>query len=180
MNPARQTPPVLGFAAYSGTGKTTLLTRLLPLLAARQLRIGIIKHSHHDFEIDREGKDSYRLRKAGAVQTLIASPYRTALIEERQPPREPRLDELLARLDRDTLDLVLVEGFRHESFPKIELHRCATGKPFLYPNDPSIIALASDGTADIHLPLLDLNRPEQIAEFILNFASSTGEPDNAG
>jgi molybdopterin-guanine dinucleotide biosynthesis protein MobB len=163
-------PPVLGFAAFSGSGKTRLLEALLPMLQERDLRVGIIKHSHHDFEIDRAGKDSFRLRKAGARQMLIASRFRTVVIEERHPPQEPRLEPLLLKLDRSKLDLILVEGFRHERFPKIELHRRVLGKPFLHPQDSSIIAFASDqpcaGTA---LPQLDLNQPRQILSFILDF-----------
>jgi molybdopterin-guanine dinucleotide biosynthesis protein MobB len=164
--------PVIGFAACSGTGKTTLLTRLLPVLSGHGLRVGMIKHSHHDFEIDRPGKDSDRLRKAGAQQLLIASPYRTVWIGENPQPREPRLDALLERIVPDSLDLVLVEGFRHVAFPKIELHRAATGKPLLYPHDASIIAVASDEPLDTQLPCLDINQPDTIAEFILETLAS--------
>jgi molybdopterin-guanine dinucleotide biosynthesis protein B len=164
-------PPLLGFAARSGTGKTTLLAELLPLLEAEGLRVGVIKHSHHDVEIDRPGKDSYRLRKAGARQLILASPYRTVLIEEKRPPREPRLAELVVRLDLGSLDLVLTEGFRHEPFPKIELHRHGLGRPFLHPHDTSIIAIASDRKLDTLLPQLDLNRPRQIVQFILGLIS---------
>ena len=166
-------PPVLGFAAFSGTGKTSLLETLLPMLREGDLRVGIIKHSHHDFEIDRVGKDSFRLRKAGASQMLIASGFRTVVIEEQHPPQEPCLETLLLKLDRSKLDLILVEGFRNERFPKIELHRRAQGKPFLHRQDSSIIAFASDqpcaGTA---LPQLDLNQPRQILNFILDFIAT--------
>lgn len=167
--------PVIGFAAFSGTGKTTLLTRLLPLLSARGLRVGVIKHSHHDFEIDKPGKDSYRLREAGAQHMLIASPQRTVWIDENSQPREPELDELLERLTPGKLDLVLVEGFRHVAFPKIELHRAATGKPLLYPDDSSIIAIASDVPLDTSLTCLDINRPEQIADYIIERLHLTGQ-----
>jgi len=166
-------PPVLGFAAYSGSGRTTLLSELLPILVLANLRIGVIKHSHHDFEIDQPGKDSYRLRKAGARQMLIASPYRTALISEQPAVQEPELGDLLTRLDRDHLDLVLVEGFRHIAFPKIEVHRAATGKPLLHREDESIIAIASDTNIDTTLPRLDLNRPRDIADFIVEYLEST-------
>jgi molybdopterin-guanine dinucleotide biosynthesis adapter protein len=172
MNGLLERPPVLGFAACSGSGKTTLITALLPMLAQRGIRVGVIKHSHHDFEIDQPGKDSYRLRKAGAVQMLIASPYRSALIEENAAPREPDLSELLTRLDRDTLDLILVEGFRQVAFPKIEVHRAATGKSFLHPRDPSIIAIVSDAPVTASLPRLDLNRPQDIVAFIINFIAA--------
>jgi len=166
-------PPVLGFAAYSGSGKTTLLSELLPILVLKNLRVAVIKHSHHDFEIDQPGKDSYRLRKAGACQMLIASPYRTALISEQPAAQEPELHDLLTKLDRDHLDLVLVEGFRHIAFPKIEIHRAATGKPLLHSEDDSIIAIASDMQINTTLPRLDLNRPQDVAEFIIGYIEST-------
>ena len=173
MNPLFEQPPVLGFAAYSGSGKTTLLSALLPMLAQRGLRVGVIKHSHHDFEIDQPGKDSYRLRKAGATQMLIASPWRSALIEEHVARQEPELETLLKKLDRSQLDLILVEGFRHIPFPKIEVHRADTGKPFLHPDDPSIIAIVSDAPTKTSLPQLDLNRPHDVLDFILDFITRT-------
>jgi len=166
-------PPVLGFAACSGSGKTTLLSALLPILVLKNLRVAVIKHSHHDFDIDQPGKDSYRLRKAGARQMLIASPYRTALISEQPTVREPELGDLLTNLDRAHLDLILVEGFRHVPFPKIEIHRALTGKPMLHRDDDSIIAIASDSEINTTLPWLDLNRPLDIAEFILEHLKST-------
>ncbi|MFQ5643373.1 MAG: molybdopterin-guanine dinucleotide biosynthesis protein B [Thiogranum sp.] len=165
-------PPVLGFAACSGSGKTTLLTALLPMLVDAKLRVAVIKHSHHDFEIDRPGKDSYRLRKAGARQMLIASPWRSALITEQPDRREPELADLLLQLDRTRLDLVLVEGFRHSAFPKIEIHRAATGKPLLHCEDDSIIAVASDTDIDTTLPRLNLDRPQDVAKFILDYLQS--------
>jgi molybdopterin-guanine dinucleotide biosynthesis protein B len=160
--------PVVGFAAFSGTGKTTLLTQLIPLFKQRGVRVGLIKHSHHDFAVDRPGKDSYRLRAAGASPVMLVSKYRRAVITELDGEREPRLEEQLSFLDRSQLDLILVEGFRHERFPKIELHRPILSKPLLYPDDPSIVAVASD----THLPLpgsvalLDINNPATIAQFI--------------
>ena len=161
------TKPVLGFAAWSGTGKTTLLVKLLPLLKQRGIRVAMIKHAHHNFDIDRPGKDSYELRKAGADQVLIASSRRRALITETPADVDPDLRELVASLDLDNTDLVLVEGFRHVAFPKIELHRPSTGKALLYPHDRSIIAVASDKPVDTGgMPLLDINRPTEIMEFI--------------
>jgi molybdopterin-guanine dinucleotide biosynthesis protein B len=162
--------PVLGFAAASGTGKTTLLIELIPILKQEGLRIGLIKHSHHDFEIDQPGKDSFRLRKAGASSVMLVSRYRRAIITEFVPEREPRLDDQLKQLNQSELDLVLVEGFRTEQFPKIELHRPSLEKPLLYPNDPYIIAIATDAVLDVpdYLTQLELNRPETIAAFILN------------
>ena len=161
--------PVLGFAAFSGTGKTTLLLKLLPLLKARGLRVGMVKHAHHAFDIDKPGKDSYVLRKAGADQVLVGSARRWALITEHKAKREPRLDELLRYLNQQSLDLVLVEGFKAEAFPKIELHRPSLGRPLLCLTDKSIIAVASDMplSTKTGLPLLGLNRPEGIADFIV-------------
>ncbi len=178
MNSLTAHVPVIGFAAHSGTGKTTLLTRLLPVLSAQGLRVGMVKHSHHDFEIDKPGKDSYRLREAGAQQVLIASPHRTVWIGENVEPQEPELTELLQRIVPGNLDLVLVEGFRHVDFPKIELHRAATGKPLLYPEDPSIIAIATDEPLDTTLPCLDINQPQAVAGFILETINThrTGTP----
>ncbi len=162
--------PVLGFVAASGTGKTTLLAELIPILKQDGLRIGLIKHSHHDFEIDQPGKDSYRLRKAGASPVMLVSRYRRAMITEFTSENEPRLDDQLKQFDQSELDLILVEGFRAESFPKIELHRPSLEKPLLYPNDPDIIAIATDAelkTPD-YLIQLELNRPQMIADFIQN------------
>ena len=172
MNALYTRPPVLGLAGFSGSGKTTLLTALLPLLEMRGLRVGVIKHSHHDFEIDQPGKDSFLLRKAGARQILIASPFRTVLIQEHRHPTEPELEELLNNMNRQALDLILVEGFRHVSFPKLEIHRAETQKSFLHPLDPSIIAVATNTGAVTHLPRLNIDDPEEIALFIREFITS--------
>jgi molybdopterin-guanine dinucleotide biosynthesis protein B len=162
--------PILGFAAYSGTGKTTLLTQLIPTLTDRGLRIGLIKHSHHNFQIDQPGKDSFQLRQAGASPVMIVSRDRRAIITEIKPEREPALNEELTHFDQSELDLILVEGFKAEKFPKIELHRASLEKPLLYPDDPNIIALASDCSLQIpdYLVKLDINQPNMIADFILN------------
>lgn len=163
--------PVIGFAAFSGTGKTTLLTQLIPQLRQHGLRIGLIKQSHHRFEIDHPGKDSYRLREAGAATVMLVSSHRRVVMVELAEPHEPNLEDELAELNQSQVDLILVEGFKQAQFPKIELHRQALNNPFIYPNDPSVIAVA----ADIHLPLptriswLDLNQPSHITRFILNF-----------
>jgi len=160
--------PVLGFAAFSGTGKTTLLEKLIPQLAESGIRVGMVKHAHHEFDIDKPGKDSYRLRKAGAQQMLIASSKRQALMTENAILQEPRLDELITRLDLEHIDLVLVEGFKHVAFPKIELHRKALGKTLLHLEDPDIIAVASDHLTDCgDLPALDINDTVAIAAFIV-------------
>ncbi len=167
---------VLGFAAYSGTGKTTLLKRLIPLLKEKGLRVGLIKQSHHDFEIDRPGKDSHELRLAGASPVMLSSPWRRAIITEHAERRERGLAEELAYFDQASVDLILVEGYKHEPFPKIELHRPALGKPLLFPQDPSIIAIATDGPlpADPAIPRFDLNAPAAIAEFILAYLFNHG------
>jgi len=162
--------PILGFAAFSGTGKTTLLTQTIPILKHHGVRIGLIKHSHHNFQIDQPGKDSFRLREAGASPVMLVSTHRRAIITEISPEQEPRLDDQLKLLDQSELDLILVEGFKAEQFPKIELHRPSLNKPLLYPNDPNIIAIASDCTLETpdYLIQLDINQPEIIAAFILN------------
>jgi len=165
--------PVLGFAAYSGAGKTTLLKKLLPLLTERGLRIGMIKHAHHSFDIDTPGKDSYELRKAGATQMLVASAQREALMIDKPAPAEPHLDTLIGQLRQDELDLILVEGFKQVAFPKIELHRPSVGKPALYPGDDSVIAVATDAALPeaTNLPVLDINDPVAIAAFFLERVS---------
>lgn len=162
--------PLLGFAAFSGTGKTTLLKQIIPRLKNRGLRVGLIKHSHHAFEIDHPGKDSYELRQAGATPVMLSSSRRRAIIMEHPEAREPVLNEELAHFVQTGLDIILVEGFRHERFPKIELHRPALGKPLLHPNDDTIIAVASDvaPVSASPIPCLDLNDPEQIVGFILD------------
>ena len=159
--------PVLGFAAYSGTGKTTLLVKLLPLMKLQGLRVALIKQTHHDFEIDKPGKDSFELRKAGANQVLIASDKRCALMTEYEKSVAPDLNDLVNKLDLDNIDLVLVEGFKHLLFPKIELHRSSLGNRLLFPEDDSIIAIASDGALNTAgLSLLNLNAVEEIAGFV--------------
>lgn len=169
--------PLLGFAAYSGTGKTTLLEQLLPQLTAAGLRIGVLKHGHHDFDVDHPGKDSYRLRKAGATQMLIASRNRYALMTE-TPEAEAQFDYLLDRFDRQQLDLILVEGCKNIAFPKIELHRQCLDKPWLYHNDNNIIAIASDCNSDENLPFptdiphMNINELEAIKDFILDYVAS--------
>jgi molybdopterin-guanine dinucleotide biosynthesis protein B len=163
--------PVLGFAAWSGTGKTTLLVHLLPLLRSRGLRVGMVKHAHHSFEVDQPGKDSYELRKAGASPMLVVSRRRWALMTDLEQEREPVLQEMLDRLDQSQLDIVLVEGFKHEAFPKIELYRPTVGKELLFPNDPNVIAVATDAPLPqpVRLPLLDLNDVGAIADFVVSF-----------
>ena len=159
---------MFGFSAYSGTGKTTLLKQLIPLLKAKNLNIAVIKHSHHDFELDVPGKDSYELRKSGADQTIICSTTRMAIINEfKDPAEEPRLTEILESIDSYKIDLVLVEGYKQLRFPKIELHRSTLSKPYLFPDDPSIEAIACDVKPPVNHPqMLDINNIDAIAEFV--------------
>lgn len=167
--------PLLGFCAYgSGVGKTTLLTSLIPVLREQGLRVSVIKHAHHTFDIDHPGKDSYRLRRAGAVQMLLGSRQRWALMTElptlpEQPRQEPKLHQLLPHIDPALADLVLVEGFKQEAIPKIEIYRPALNKPLLADHDQHIIAVASDGPVTTALPVLDLNNPAEIAAFVLQW-----------
>jgi molybdopterin-guanine dinucleotide biosynthesis protein MobB len=161
--------PLLGFAAYSGTGKTTLLCKLIPLLKDKGIRVGVIKHSHHHIEIDNPKKDSYKLRHSGAMQMVVTSPKRTAIIiEHPDKAEEPSLEETLENIHATELDLILVEGFKQADLPKIELHREAFDKPYIYPDDSNIIAIALDHTLnDDNAPLqLDLNNPQEIVDFI--------------
>ncbi|WP_367989105.1 bifunctional molybdopterin-guanine dinucleotide biosynthesis adaptor protein MobB/molybdopterin molybdotransferase MoeA [Vibrio sp. NTOU-M3] len=169
--------PILGFAAYSGTGKTTLLEALLPKLTAAGLRIGMLKHAHHNFDVDKPGKDSHRLRKAGASQMLISSRNRYALMTE-TPESESEFEYLLSRFDASKLDVILVEGCKNIAFPKIELHRDAVGKPWLYPNDENIIAIAADShVADSSLPQLHINDLDEIATFVQQYVKHFAQPE---
>ncbi|HGS4674954.1 MULTISPECIES: bifunctional molybdopterin-guanine dinucleotide biosynthesis adaptor protein MobB/molybdopterin molybdotransferase MoeA [Vibrio] len=170
QNPQRPNLPLLGFAAYSGTGKTTLLEALLPKLTAAGLRIGLLKHAHHDFDVDKPGKDSYRLRKAGASQMLIASRNRHALMTE-TPDAEAKFDYLLTRFDAEKLDVILVEGCKNIAFPKIELHRAEVGKPWLYPHDENIMAIAADEMVETDLPQMHINDLDAIADFVLDYVN---------
>jgi molybdopterin-guanine dinucleotide biosynthesis protein B len=163
--------PVVGFVAPSGTGKTTLLRRLVPLLREAGLRVGYIKHTHHDLTIDQPGKDSHDVAEVGAEQVLLAAADGWAMLDyapRRGADGELPLAELVTRFDAERLDLVLVEGFRHEHHPKIEVHRTACGKAPLYPDDPDIIAVATEAAlppeaAPVRLPIAD---PAAIAEYI--------------
>ncbi len=170
---------VLGFAAPSGTGKTTLLKAVIPLLKAGGLRVALIKHTHHDLDLDQPGKDSYELRHAGASPVLLTGPRRWTLFEERSGEADAPFFPALARLvGGGAPDLVLVEGFRRERLPKIEVYRPASGRAPLYPEDPGIVAVASDGPLPVatDLPVLDLNAPEAVAEFILGRWRASAAP----
>ncbi|HVA35392.1 MAG TPA: molybdopterin-guanine dinucleotide biosynthesis protein B [Stellaceae bacterium] len=158
---------IFGLAGWSGSGKTTLLTRLLPALIGRGLSVSTVKHAHHDFDIDQPGKDSWRHRKEGATEVMVASSQRWALMHEHRGAPEPKLDILLRQMT--PVDLVLVEGFKADDFPKLEVYRALVGKPLMFPDQKSIVALASDQrVAGCPLPQLDIDDIEGIARFILD------------
>lgn len=164
--------PVIGIcAAGSNAGKTTLITQLIPALAQQQIRTSVIKHAHHRFDIDHPGKDSYQIREAGAVQTLVASNVRWALMTERQrtknQAKELDLTALLAQIDISFADLILVEGFKSATIPKIEVYRSTMGLPLLAPTDPYIIAVAADLAVEVVVPVLNLNAISTITAFIM-------------
>lgn len=162
--------PVLAIAAWSGTGKTTLLQAIIPTLCARGVRPGLIKHTHHNMDVDTPGKDSYELRKAGAAQTLVASSQRWALMTETPDEKEIDLAYLISRMDHSRLDLVLVEGFKHEPVAKILLFRSDTGHDVNELTlDEHVIAVASDIPLSVQVPVLDINDGERIVDFILQW-----------
>jgi molybdopterin-guanine dinucleotide biosynthesis protein B len=157
---------IIGLAGWSGSGKTTLLTKVIPCLTGRGKRVSTLKHAHHNFDVDRPGKDSFEHRSAGATEVLVISANRWALMHELRGAPEPPLPELLAKLSQ--VDLVLVEGFKREAFPKLEIHRSANGKPLLHPDDRWIVAVASDTPLPAaSVPVVDLNDIEAIADLLL-------------
>lgn len=171
---------VFGIAGYSGSGKTTLIERLIPCLTARGLKVSVIKHAHHGFDIDRPGKDSWRHREAGASEVMLTGNKRWALLHESRDEAEPSLDEYLSHFS--ACDLILVEGFKHEPVPKLEVFREANGKPPLWPDSPHIVAVATDAPIKTHLPLIDINDAEAVATFIiatLNIYPHDGEAEHA-
>ena len=172
INTNDSTPPIIGFCAHSGTGKTTLLKQIIPILKDKGFKLGIVKHAHHNFDTDQPGKDSYELRKAGAKNMLVSSSRRWALINEHfSENEEATLTELVDIITRQSLDIVLVEGFKRETFPKIELHRRGLEHSYAYSRDSHVVALATDENppSDISIPILDINDPNQIADFIVDY-----------
>ena len=156
---------IFGFAGWSGSGKTTLIEKLIPRFVGAGLRVSLIKHAHHTFDVDQPDKDSYRHRHAGASEVLVTSSRGWDVIPELPGHHEPPFEEQLRRLS--PCDLLLVEGFKHAPIPKLEVWRSATGEGLLHPNDPHIVAVASDEKVGTRLPLLDLNDVEGIAAFIV-------------
>ena len=166
---------IIGLAGWSGSGKTTLITKLIPRLLERGIRVSTLKHAHHGFDLDRPGKDSFMHRAAGATEVIISSAKRWAILHElREAEPEWDLAALVAKMS--PVDLVLVEGFKRDAFPKLEIHRIANGKPLLYPQDPHIVAVASDSALpSVALPVLDLNDIGPIADLLLDRAVSIAD-----
>jgi molybdopterin-guanine dinucleotide biosynthesis protein B len=164
---------IFGFGGWSGSGKTTLIEKLIPLFVARGLKVSLIKHAHHTFDVDQPGKDSYRHRHAGCQEVLVSSSRRWALVHELRGAAEPGFAELIERVS--PCDLLLVEGFKREKVPKLEIYRASVGEALLYPQDPSIIAIASDERLEAKLPQFDLNDAQGIAAFVLAHVGLAGE-----
>jgi molybdopterin-guanine dinucleotide biosynthesis protein B len=157
---------VFGFAGWSGSGKTTLIEKLIPRFSGAGLRVSLIKHAHHTFDVDQPGKDSYRHRHAGASEVLVTSSRRWVLMHELRGAHEPSFEEHVKRIS--PCDLLIVEGFKFAPLPKLEVWRASTGEPLLHPNDPHIVAVASDASVQTRLPVLDLNDDAAIARFIVS------------
>ena len=164
---------VIGLAGWSGAGKTTLLTRVIPLLLKQGLRVSVIKHAHHAFDVDVPGKDSWRHRESGATEVLVSSTRRWALMHELRGAGEPRLPELLAKMAR--VDLVVIEGFKREPHRKIEVHRAANAKPLLFRDDPGVVGIATDAPVETTLPTAHLDDIEAIAAMMQRSAVSVDD-----
>lgn len=156
---------IFGFAGYSGSGKTTLIEQLIPVFTQHGISVSLIKHAHHAFDVDQPGKDSYRHRKAGCAEVLVTSPRRWALIHELRGAPEPGLEDHVKRIS--PCDLLLIEGFKHERIPKLEVYRAGVAEPLIHPHDENIVAIASDVRVETRLPQFDLNAPGPIADFVL-------------
>jgi len=160
-------PTITAVVGESGSGKTTLMERVIPLLTGRGLKVSVIKHAHHGFDLDKPGKDSWRHREAGAMQVLMLSNDRWVLMHELRGAAEPTLDEQLRLLE--PCDLVLIEGYKAAAVPKIEIHRPSHGKPPLWPENPHVVAVATNAEIDCPLPRLPLDEPAKVADFILDY-----------
>ena len=156
---------IIGFAGYSGSGKTTLIEKVIPILVREGLRVSLIKHAHHEFDVDQAGKDSFRHRHAGASEVLVSSSTRWALMHELRGAAEPKLQDQLKHLS--PCDLVIVEGYKSEAIPKVEVHRRTGHTPLLYPEDPNVVAVATDEPLDTTLPQIDANDAEAVARFVI-------------
>jgi molybdopterin-guanine dinucleotide biosynthesis protein B len=164
---------IIGLAGWSGSGKTTLITKLIPLLIGRGIKVSTLKHAHHGFDLDRPGKDSFFHRAAGATEVIISSAKRWAILHELREEPEWDLRGLVAKMS--PVDLVLVEGFKRDAFPKLEIHRAANDKPLIHPEDPHIVAVASDvALPQAKVPVIDLNDIEVIADLLLARAVAVG------
>jgi molybdopterin-guanine dinucleotide biosynthesis protein B len=168
------TTRVIGLAGWSGSGKTTLISKVLPKLIGRGLRVSTLKHAHHGFDLDKPGKDSFVHRAAGATEVIISSAKRWAILHELREEEEWDLGALLAKMS--PVDLVLVEGFKRDAFPKVEVHRAENGKPLLHPDDPHIVAVAADtALPQAKVPVIDLNDIEVIADALQRYAMPLAE-----
>jgi molybdopterin-guanine dinucleotide biosynthesis protein B len=166
MKTAKKSMRVIGLAGWSGSGKTTLMAKLLPALIKRGLKVSTIKHAHHHFDLDKPGKDSFVHREAGASEVFISSTNRWAQMHELRGESELHLHEIIEKVT--PVDLVIVEGFKREAHPKIEIHRAEVGKPLLQPDDPWIVAIAAAGAiGNAGVPVVDLNDIEKIADIVL-------------
>jgi molybdopterin-guanine dinucleotide biosynthesis protein B len=160
---------IIGLAGWSGSGKTTLITKVIPRLIARGLSVSTLKHAHHGFDLDQPGKDSFFHRAAGATEVVISSAKRFAILHELRGEPEWDLPELVAKIS--PVDLVLVEGYKRDPFPKLEVHRAANGKPLIHPEDPHVIAIAADiALPAVKLPVVDLDDIEAVADLLLKHA----------
>ena len=165
---------IIGLAGWSGSGKTTLITKAIPRLIARGVSVSTLKHAHHGFDIDQPGKDSFFHRTAGATEVVISSAKRFAVLHELRGEPEWDLPELVAKIS--PVDLVLVEGYKRDPFPKVEVHRVATGKPLIHPEDPHVVAIAADIVLpDVKLPVVGLDDIEAIVDLLLKHAVPVSE-----